>query len=240
MRATAPLMPSPENGKARSPALAVEALSKRFADLTAIEDVSFSVKKGEFVALIGPSGCGKSTLFNIIGGLLGDYSGRVLVDGEAISGAHHAIGMVFQEESTFPWRTTLDNIAFPLEISGVKKAEREARARDLVKLVGLQGFEARYPAELSGGMRQRTALARTLAFQPKILLMDEPFAALDEISRDALNEDLLQLWREDRLTIVFVTHSVYESTFLSTRIVTMTPRPGRIANEIVQIGRAHV
>src|SRR6201994_1452400 len=169
MRAALPQMANEASGQTRSPALAVEALTKRFADMTAIESVSFAVRKGEFVALIGPSGCGKSTLFNIIGGLIGDYSGRVLVDGAPIAGAHRAIGMVFQEESTFPWRTTVDNIAFPLEVAGVKKAEREARARDLVKLVGLEGFEGRYPAELSGGMRQRTALAPTLDFGLKLV-----------------------------------------------------------------------
>src|SRR6185503_10207903 len=228
MRAAAPLMPSEESGKARSPALAVDALSKRFADLSALESVSFAVKKGEFVALIGPSGCGKSTLFNIIGGLIDGYSGRVLVDGEPIAGAHRAIGMVFQEESTFPWRTTLDNIAFPLEVAGVRKAEREARARDLVKLVGLEGFEARYPAELSGGMRQRTALARTLAFQPKILLMDEPFAALDEQTRLLLGDKLLQIQQELQQTTLLITHNIAEAVQLADRVVVMSFRPGRV------------
>jgi NitT/TauT family transport system ATP-binding protein len=228
MRAAVPLMPNAESAKARAPALAVEGLSKRFADLTALESVSFAVKKGEFVALIGPSGCGKSTLFNIIGGLIGDYSGRVLVDGEPIAGAHRAIGMVFQEESTFPWRTTLDNIAFPLEIAGIKKSEREARARDLVKLVGLQGFEARYPAELSGGMRQRTALARTLAFQPKILLMDEPFAALDEQTRLLLGDKLLQIQQELHQTTLLITHNIAEAVQLADRVAVMTFRPGRV------------
>ena len=221
-------MASEESGRARSPALAVEALTKRFGDLTAIENVSFAVRKGEFVALIGPSGCGKSTLFNIIGGLIGDYSGRVLIDGEPIDGAHRAIGMVFQEESTFPWRTTLDNVAFPLEVAGIKKAEREARARDLVKLVGLEGFEARYPAELSGGMRQRTALARTLASQPKILLMDEPFAALDEQTRLLLGDKLLQIQQELRQTTLLITHNIAEAVQLADRVVVMTFRPGRV------------
>jgi NitT/TauT family transport system ATP-binding protein len=228
MRAAAPPMASEESGRARSPALAVEALTKRFGDLTAIENVSFAVRKGEFVALIGPSGCGKSTLFNIIGGLIGDYSGRVLVDGEPIDGAHRAIGMVFQEESTFPWRTTLDNIAFPLEVTGIKKGEREARARDLVKLVGLEGFEARYPAELSGGMRQRTALARTLASQPKILLMDEPFAALDEQTRLLLGDKLLQIQQELQQTTLLITHNIAEAVQLADRVVVMTFRPGRV------------
>jgi NitT/TauT family transport system ATP-binding protein len=228
MRAEAPLAASEASGIGRSAALAVEALSKRFGDLRAIESVSFAVKKGEFVALIGPSGCGKSTLFNIIGGLIDDYSGRVLVDGEPIAGAHRAIGMVFQEESTFPWRTTLNNIAFPLEVAGIKKAEREARARDLVKLVGLEGFEARYPAELSGGMRQRTALARTLASQPKILLMDEPFAALDEQTRLLLGDKLLQIQQALQQTTLLITHNIAEAVQLADRVVVMTFRPGRV------------
>ncbi|HEV8016386.1 MAG TPA: ABC transporter ATP-binding protein [Stellaceae bacterium] len=232
MDVAASLETSAKSGTTRAPTLVVEGISKRFATgdaaLTAIEDVSFSVDKGEFVALIGPSGCGKSTLFNIIGGLLGDYAGRVLVDGEAIAGSHRAIGMVFQEESTFPWRTTLDNIAFPLEIAGVKKAEREARARDLIKLVGLEGFEGRYPAELSGGMRQRTALARTLASEPKILLMDEPFAALDEQTRLLLGDKLLQIQQALHQTTLLITHNIAEAVQLADRVVVMTFRPGRV------------
>jgi NitT/TauT family transport system ATP-binding protein len=152
----------------------------------------------------------------------------VLVDGEPIAGAHRAIGMVFQEESTFPWRTTLNNIAFPLEVAGIKKAEREARARDLVKLVGLEGFEARYPAELSGGMRQRTALARTLASQPKILLMDEPFAALDEQTRLLLGDKLLQIQQALQQTTLLITHNIAEAVQLADRVVVMTFRPGRV------------
>ena len=238
MRAAAPLETRLESGKARAPVLVVEGVSKRFATgdgvITAIDDVSFAVGKGEFVALIGPSGCGKSTLFNIIGGLIGDYAGRVLVDGEAIDGAHRAIGMVFQEESTFPWRTVLDNIAFPLEIAGVKKAAREARARDLVKLVGLDGFEARYPAELSGGMRQRTALARTLASEPKILLMDEPFAALDEQTRLLLGDKLLLIQQSLQQTTLLITHNIAEAVQLADRVVVMTFRPGRV-KRVVEI-----
>ncbi|HEY3916797.1 MAG TPA: ABC transporter ATP-binding protein [Stellaceae bacterium] len=232
MRAAAPLETSAESGTARAPALVIEGVSKRFATgdgtLTAIDDVSFAVGKGEFVALIGPSGCGKSTLFNIIGGLIGDYAGRVLVEGAAIDGSHRAIGMVFQEESTFPWRTTLDNIAFPLEIAGVRKAEREARGRDLIKLVGLEGFEGRYPAELSGGMRQRTALARTLASEPKILLMDEPFAALDEQTRLLLGDKLLQIQQSLQQTTLLITHNIAEAVQLADRVVVMTFRPGRV------------
>src|SRR6266699_4234305 len=164
--------------------LIVDDIVKRFETLdgvlTAVDHVSLSVAPGEFVGVIGPSGCGKSTLFNVIGGLLDGYQGRVAGADETVRGPHAAIGMVFQEESTFPWRTVIENVAFPLEISGVAKAERLERARHFVNLVGLAGFERRYPAELSGGMRQRVAIARTLAAQPRILLMDEPFAALDE------------------------------------------------------------
>src|SRR5215813_6640288 len=164
--------------------LVVDDIVKRFdtpeGPLTAVDHVSLSVRQGEFLAVIGPSGCGKSTLFNIIGGLVDGYQGAVKVGGDTVRGPHPAIGMVFQEESTFPWRTVIENVAFPLEIAGMRKAERSDKARSFIALVGLSGFENRYPAELSGGMRQRVAIARTLASRPKILLMDEPFAALDE------------------------------------------------------------
>jgi NitT/TauT family transport system ATP-binding protein len=238
MSAATPLRVSEEGGKARASALVLDQVSKRFATgdggLIAIDDISFAVGKGEFVTLIGPSGCGKSTLFNIIGGLLDDYQGRVLVDGEAIAGSHRAIGMVFQEESTFPWRTTLDNIAFPLEVTGVRKSEREARARSLIKLVGLEGFEQCYPAAMSGGMRQRTALARTLAAEPKILLMDEPFAALDEQTRLLLGDKLLQIQQSLQQTTLLITHNIAEAVQLSDRVVVMSFRPGRV-KRIVEI-----
>jgi NitT/TauT family transport system ATP-binding protein len=190
--------------------------------------MSFDVAQGEFVSIIGPSGCGKSTLFNVVGGLLGGYEGRVSVGGEAISGPHAAIGMVFQEESTFPWRTVLDNVAFPLEIKGVKKSERLDRARDFIGLVGLSGFEKRYPAELSGGMRQRVSIARTLAFEPKILLMDEPFGALDEQTRLLLGDKVTEIQQTLRQTTLLITHSITEAVQLSDRIVVMTYRPGRV------------
>jgi NitT/TauT family transport system ATP-binding protein len=175
-----------------APVLLVEDLVKRFdtpeGPITAVDRVSFSVAQGELVSLIGPSGCGKSTVFNIVGGLVPMSQGRVLVNGEAIAGPHAAIGMVFQEESTFPWRTVLDNVAFPLEIAGLRKAERIERAMHYVKLVGLDGFQRRYPAELSGGMRQRVSIARALGSAPKMLLMDEPFASLDEQTRLLLGD----------------------------------------------------
>src|SRR5246500_78933 len=181
---------------AADPLLTVENVVKRFETLdgvlTAVDNVSFDVKPGEFLSVIGPSGCGKSTLFNIMGGLLDGYDGRVTVAGETVRGPHPSIGMIFQEESTFPWRTVIDNVAFPLEIAGLPKAERLERARHFVELVGLDGFERRYPSELSGGMRQRVSMARTLASEPKILLMDEPFASLDEQTRLLLGDKVLQ------------------------------------------------
>jgi NitT/TauT family transport system ATP-binding protein len=212
--------------------LAVEGVSKRFPlgndVLTAVEDMSFSVAPGEFVSVIGPSGCGKSTLFHIIGGLTSATEGRVTVDGEAVRGPHKAIGMVFQEESTFPWRNVIDNVAFPLELRGIRRAEREERARHFIDMVGLSGFEQRHPSELSGGMRQRVSIARTLASEPRILLMDEPFAALDEQTRMLLGDRVLRIQQELRQTTLLITHSITEAVQLSDRIVIMTFRPGRV------------
>jgi len=196
--------------------------------ITALDDVSFTVSPGEFLAVIGPSGCGKSTLFNIIGGLLGGYAGRVTVAGEKVSGPHAAIGMVFQEESTFPWRNVVDNVAFPLEIAGVGKRERIERARRFVAMVGLDGFEKRYPAELSGGMRQRVSMARTLASEPKILLMDEPFASLDEQTRLLLGDKVLQIQQQLKQTTLLITHNITEAVQLADRILVMTYRPGTV------------
>ena len=212
--------------------LALQHITKRFVTpegmLTAVEDIALEVPRGRFISVIGPSGCGKSTLFNIIGGLLDGYEGRVLIDGEAVHGTHRDVGMVFQEESTFPWLTTLENIAFPLDVAGMPKAERGERARSLLQLVGLEGFGNRYPAELSGGMRQRTAIARTLACEPKLLLMDEPFGALDEQTRLLLGDELLRIHRSLAQTTLLITHSITEAVQLSDRVVVMTYRPGRV------------
>lgn len=214
------------------PALAVDRIVKRFetADgaTTAVDDVSFSVRPGEFLSIIGPSGCGKSTLFNILGGLLGDYDGTVAVDGERVSGPHPAIGMVFQEESSFPWRSVIENVAFPLEIKGMPKAERLDRARHFIALVGLGGFERRLPAQLSGGMRQRVSIARTLAYEPRILLMDEPFAALDDQTRLLLGDKVMQIQQQLAQTTLLITHNLTEAVQLSDRVMVMTYRPGRI------------
>jgi NitT/TauT family transport system ATP-binding protein len=222
----------PRDAQPVEPALVINDVLMQFqtpeGPLVAVDHMSFSVKPGEFVSIIGPSGCGKSTLFNIVGGLVGGYEGNVTVAGERVSGPHAAIGMVFQEESTFPWRTVLDNVAFPLEIQGVPKAERFERARHFIDMVGLRGFESRYPAELSGGMRQRVSIARTLAFRPKILLMDEPFGALDEQTRLLLGDKVLQIQQELKQTTLLITHSITEAVQLSDRVVVMTYRPGRV------------
>jgi NitT/TauT family transport system ATP-binding protein len=223
------LLPQAEGGPAL---LVVDDIIMRFGSaedgVTALDNVSFTVAPGEFLAVIGPSGCGKSTLFNIIGGLLGGYDGRVAVAGEKVYGPHASIGMVFQEESTFPWRNVVDNVAFPLEIAGMPKRERIERARHFVSMVGLDGFEKRYPAELSGGMRQRVSMARTLASEPKIFLMDEPFAALDEQTRLLLGDKVLQIQQQLNQTMLLITHNITEAVQLADRILVMTYRPGRV------------
>ena len=222
-------LPQADSGPAL---LVVDDIVMRFGSaedgVSALDNVSFTVAPGEFLAVIGPSGCGKSTLFNIIGGLLGGYDGRVAVAGEKVYGPHASIGMVFQEESTFPWRTVVDNVAFPLEISGMGKRERIERARHFVSMVGLDGFEKRYPSELSGGMRQRVSMARTLASEPKILLMDEPFAALDEQTRLLLGDKVLQIQQQLKQTTLLITHNITEAVQLADRILVMTYRPGQV------------
>jgi NitT/TauT family transport system ATP-binding protein len=232
-----PVTPLPQTASGTE-MLVVDDVAMRFhtndGDVTALDSVSFTVSPGEFVAIIGPSGCGKSTLFNIIGGLLRTHDGKVTVAGETVSGPHPAIGMVFQEESTFPWRNVVDNVAFPLEISGVPKRERIERARRFVSMVGLNGFEKRYPAELSGGMRQRVSMARTLASEPKILLMDEPFAALDEQTRLLLGDKVLQIQQQLKQTMLLITHNITEAVQLADRILVMTYRPGRV-KRVVEI-----
>ena len=218
--------------------LVVDDIVKRFETpdgvLVAVDRVSLTVAPGEFLGVIGPSGCGKSTLFNMIGGLLDADEGTVKVAGERVSGPHASIGMIFQEESTFPWRNVIDNVAFPLEIAGLPKSERYDRARHFVGLVGLDGFERRYPSELSGGMRQRVSMARTLAAQPKILLMDEPFASLDEQTRLLLGDKVLQIQQQLKQTTLLITHNITEAVQLSDRILVMTYRPGKV-KRVVEI-----
>src|SRR5579871_2221383 len=234
--ASATTLPRSEAANAPRPAdagiLVVKEIVKQFdtpeGPLVAVDRVSLNVRPGEFLAVIGPSGCGKSTLFNIIGGLLDGYQGVVAVAGETVHGPHPAIGMVFQEESTFPWRSVIENVAFPLEIAGIAKKDRLEKAKKFIALVGLNGFEKRYPAELSGGMRQRVAIARTLASEPKILLMDEPFAALDEQTRLLLGDKVLQIQQALKQTTLLITHNITEAVQLADRILVMTYRPGRV------------
>ncbi|HXV49591.1 MAG TPA: ABC transporter ATP-binding protein [Candidatus Binatia bacterium] len=204
----------------------------------AVNEVSLSVQAGEFFSIIGPSGCGKSTLLRVIGGLLSASTGEVTVGAEKVTGPHPWLGMIFQEESTFPWRTTLGNVEFGLEMRGVGQEQRRTKAREMLRLVGLSGFETRYPAELSGGMKQRVAIARALVLEPKILLMDEPFGALDEQTRIILGEELLRIRDQLKQTIILVTHNINESVQLSDRVMIMTARPGRV-KEVVPIDLPH-
>lgn len=218
--------------------LEVDRVSKRFGEAgegtEALRDVSLTVREGEFVCLLGPSGCGKTTLLRIIAGLESPTEGEVRVDGVPVAGPTPRLGMIFQDYSLYPWRRVIDNIAFGLELAGVGKAERLARAGEYLDLVGLGGFANSFPYELSGGMRQRVAVARALATDPAVVLMDEPFGALDAQTRNAMQRELLEIWTKTRKTVLFVTHSVDEAVFLADRIVVLSPRPGRV-REIVEV-----
>ena len=198
----------------------------------AVEDISLRVDEGEFIAIVGPSGCGKSTFMKLATGLKKPSKGSIHIGGQLVTGPLKITGMAFQAPSLLPWRTTVANVMLPLQIQGRAKAEAEAIAREQLARVSLTGFESKYPWQLSGGMQQRVSIARALGFEPKLLMMDEPFGALDEITRDRLNEQLQQLWQRERRTVVFVTHSIAEAVYLSTRIVVMSPRPGRILKVI--------
>jgi NitT/TauT family transport system ATP-binding protein len=195
----------------------------------ALDDVSFDIRSGEFISLVGPSGCGKSTLLNIVGGLLHQSRGDLRYDGVDHSEPRREIGMMFQTPLLLPWRTIEKNVMLPIEVLGLPKREYQERARELLEMVGLSEFAKRYPRELSGGMRQRAALCRVLVSDPDVLLMDEPFGALDEFTREAMNLELLRVWASTKKTVVFVTHNIAESVFLSDRVFVMTPRPGRLA-----------
>jgi NitT/TauT family transport system ATP-binding protein len=200
----------------------------------ALNEIDLNIAEGEFVSLIGPSGCGKTTLVRVIADLEKISGGEVLVNGVSPHEARiaRAYGYVFQAPALFPWRNVLANVTLPLQIQGKGRAEAKAIAMAHLERVGLKGFEGKYPWQLSGGMQQRVSIARALSFEPKILMMDEPFGALDEITRDRLNEQLQQLWLRERRTVVFVTHSIAEAVYLSTKIVVMSPRPGRIVKVI--------
>jgi NitT/TauT family transport system ATP-binding protein len=216
-------------------AVTVKSVSKRFKGGTvALQDIDLEIEAGEFVSLIGPSGCGKSTLLRIVGDLIEPSSGSTTVNGKPAREARraHDYGIVFQDAVLYEWRTVAKNIALPLELAGWDKERRQKRIDEMLDLVELQGFAEHHPWQLSGGMQQRVAIARALSFDPALLLMDEPFGALDEMTRERLNVELLRIWEASGSTVVFVTHSIAEAVFLSTRVVVMSPRPGRISKLI--------
>lgn len=219
-----------------TPKLQIETVSKVWSSrdrmVTAIEDMSFEVSDQEFLCLLGPSGCGKSTMLEMLAGLEAPTAGQILLDGEPIRGPDPKRGMVFQSHALFPWRTVRENIEFGPEMRGTERVARREQASELIELVGLQGFEAALPREISGGMAQRVAVARALANEPEVLLMDEPFGALDAQTREELQGEITRIWRETLTTVVFVTHSVQEAVLLGDRIIVMASHPGRLAHSV--------
>jgi len=216
--------------------LEIRNVSKKFVsknkEILAVDNITFNVRYNEFLSIVGPSGCGKSTVLRMIAGLEKPTSGEILMEGKKIEGPGAERGLVFQQYTLLPWRNVLDNVAFGLEIRGLPKKERYEIAKRFIKMIGLEGFEEAYPYELSGGMQQRVAIARTLANDPKIVLMDEPFGALDTQTRTILQHELLKIWEKEKKTVLFVTHSVDEAVYLSDRVIVMTARPGRIKDII--------
>jgi NitT/TauT family transport system ATP-binding protein len=217
--------------------IGLEGVTKRFTSragdaVTAVEGVSLEIQADQFVTVVGASGCGKSTLLKLIGALLSPTEGRVLRDGRPVLGPSRDVGIVFQSPVLLPWRSALDNVLFPIEIMGWPVGKYRAEADRLIELVGLQGFEQSLPRELSGGMQQRVSICRALIHDPPLLLMDEPFGALDAMTREELGLELLRVWSERRKTVVFVTHSIAEAILLADRVVVMTPRPGRIVTTV--------
>jgi NitT/TauT family transport system ATP-binding protein len=221
------------------PWVSISRLEKRYrthgqAEIHALQDINLSIERGSLVTIVGPSGCGKSTLLRILAGILPRSSGEVLMDGRPVAGPSRDLGLVFQSPVLLPWRTILENVSVPAEIQRLDRNKAERRARALLAMVGLSGFEDRYPSELSGGMAQRVGICRALVHEPSLLLMDEPFGALDAMTRETMNLELLRIWREQQITVLLVTHSIPEAVFLADKVVVMTPRPGRIA-EVLQI-----
>jgi NitT/TauT family transport system ATP-binding protein len=236
MPAAVKLMPCPVKA-ARTPIIDLQAIEKVYAardgnPVQALAPVSLEIGTGEFLTIVGPSGCGKSTMLRLVAGLIPRTRGRLLMRGKEISGPQRDMGIVFQAPVLFPWRNVLDNVLLPAEVLGLPAAKSRARALALLDIVGLSDFAAKYPFELSGGMQQRVAIARSLVHEPSVVLMDEPFGALDAMTRDTMNLEIMRIWREAGTTILFVTHSIPEAVFLGERVVVMTPRPGRIADVI--------
>jgi NitT/TauT family transport system ATP-binding protein len=216
-----------------APKLSLNRLTKRFGDLEALRDIDVAVERGEFISLVGPSGCGKTTLLRIIAGLEPSSAGDVLLDGRAVRAPGGDRGFVFQSDNLLPWRTVFANAIIGPEVAGRRGAAETERTRELLRLVGLEGFENYFPRQLSGGMRQRVNLARALAIDPEILLMDEPFSALDAQTREIMQTELLRIWEEGRKTVLFVTHQIDEAVFLSDRVLVLGRRPGRIRENVV-------
>ena len=216
--------------------IAVKELSKRYSSrdgsVHALQEINFKVNEGEFIAVVGPSGCGKSTLLKILAGILPPSNGEVRLRGTPITGPRRDIGMVFQSPVLFPWRSVLDNVLLPVDVQRLGRDGHLKVAMDLLSLVGLDGFERRYPWELSGGMQQRVAITRALIHDPAMLLMDEPFGALDAMTREQMNLELQRIWLERRKTVIFITHSIPEAVFLADRVLVMTPRPGCIMDDV--------
>ena len=217
----------------RDDLIAVTALTKRYGtDVVALQDIDLSVREGAFVAIVGPSGCGKSTLLRILAGLLPPTAGEAAMLGTRIDGPRRDIGVVFQTPVLFPWRSVLENALLPVDVQRLGRDRMRGVAMDLLKLVGLEGFEHHLPSQLSGGMQQRAALVRALVHDPGVLLMDEPFGALDAMTREQMNLELQRIWMERQKTVVFVTHSVGEAVFLADQVIVMSPRPGRIIDRL--------
>ena len=212
--------------------ISIQGISKHYGDFKALERVDLEIEKGEFVVLLGASGCGKSTLLNLVTGFDKPTSGRIVVNGREVNKVDPHCGMVFQQYALFPWLTVLDNVAFGLKMKGISKSERYQVARRFIEMVGLKGFEDKYPNALSGGMRQRVSIARVLANDPDVILLDEPFAALDAMTRQVLQDELLQIYEKSKKTIIFITHSIDEALLLSTRMLIMSARPGRVVTDI--------
>ncbi|WP_256840599.1 ABC transporter ATP-binding protein [Ornithinimicrobium faecis] len=208
--------------------------SERRGETVALQDVNLTINKNEFITIIGPSGCGKTTLMRAVGGLVVPTEGTVAIDGQRVTGPHQQSAIVFQNFALLPWETVINNVAFGLELKGISKSERLERAKSYIDKVGLAGFEDKYPRELSGGMQQRVGLARALSVQTPILLMDEPFGALDQQTRRYMQEELLDIWQQDQRTVIFVTHDMEEAVLLGDRVVLMSARPGKI-EEVIDV-----
>jgi NitT/TauT family transport system ATP-binding protein len=235
--AAIPLDSEPAKGRGGTVRISVANLHKRYrspdGEVNAVEDVSFEVRQGEFVALLGPSGCGKSTILNMVAGLLDRTDGRIRLDDDDVQAGYvnRKVGYVFQRDTVFPWRTVEDNIGYGLEIAGLAKAKRKEKVRRAIEMAGLSGFDKSFPRMLSGGMRQRVALMRTLIMEPEILLMDEPFGALDTHTKLEMHKTLLEIWERERQTVLFVTHDLGEALTLSSRIILLSARPGRLKDD---------